>query len=311
MRPTTVRLSPSYDAERMTRDVATLADLARARPGPFPTSGWEGIALVQADGRADNTRSPMPSRSGPQPTPALASCPYLAEILASLPGPILGARLLYLEPGGVAPLHRDPIGFPVGVVRLHVPIVTHPDVEMWLGGERTRWAEGELWFGDFAFPHRLANPSSITRIHLVLDVCASDALLALFPPAIVERVVSGGLCKFEPVKPLADADLRRFARHLTFPPHSLPGVMMHDELDAVVEVGAVVARAGDQVALVLDPIDVSRLSIRGYYPGVTFEALPDGGLELVHRGRVRMPEGSSVDDEDAPWELFTSRAPVA
>ena len=78
----------------------------------------------------------------------------------------------------------------------------------------------------------------------------------------------------------------------------------------VPEDGALLARAGDELALVLDPLDDSRLSIRGYYPGVTFEYQPDGRLDFVHRGRVKMPEGSTAEDEHTPWELFTSRSTV-
>jgi hypothetical protein len=88
--------------------------------------------------------------------------------------------------------------------------------------------------------------------------------------------------------------------------------MPHEDLDLTAEGGAIAARApgADAIAMMLDPVDARTLSIRGYYPGVTFELGADGGLELVHRGRVRLPAGAA-DDERTPWELFTTRAPVA
>ena len=62
--------------------------------------------------------------------------------------------------------------------------------------------------------------------------------------------------------------------------------------------------------ILLDPLDETTLGMRGYYPGVTLELSPEGALALVHRGRVRLPEGASTDDERAPWELFTSHTPL-
>jgi hypothetical protein len=311
VRPTSLRLQPTYDASRLAEDLRSLAHLERARPGPFATEGWDGIALVQAEGRADDTRSPMPSRSGPLPTPALATCPALAALLEGLPAPILAARLLYLQPGGSAGLHRDPVAFPLGVVRLHVPIITHPDVELWIGGERMQWGVGELWYGDFTFPHRLANPSPITRVHLVLDICVTDALLALFPSDALPSLLADGVHRFVPARRLDDAALGRFARHLTLPHAAIAGVNVASELDGVVEDGAIAMRAANgDLAFVLDPIDEASLVIRGYYPGVTFEYPRDGTIELVHRGRVVLPEGMSDDDERAPWNLVTTRWPV-
>lgn len=307
------RLTPRYDVERMKREVAALVDVPRARPGPYATEGWDGIALVQRGGLADDTRSPMPSLTGPRPTPALVRCPYLAEVLASLGADVLVARLLFLAPNGTAGLHRDPIGFPLGVVRLHVPIVTHPDVELWIANERASWTEGELWFADFRYPHRLANRSPITRVHLVVDVCVADALLALFPGPVDPAVV-GPLYKARPRQALSAARLSSFTREITLPPMSLPGVTAHDRLALRVEtdeVGALVvasAPSDPSFAMALDPLSDRELTLRGYFPGVTIERRGDDSLHLVHRGRVRLPP--DAEDETTPWELFTTRWPL-
>lgn len=306
-----LRLPIDVDIDRLAAEVAGLErDFPRMVPGPFDVKGWDGISLVMADGRAEDTRSPAASLTGARPTPALDRCPHHAELLAALGAPILSARLLYLEPGGMHGLHRDPIGFPVGGIRIHLPIVTHPDAEMWLGGERMAWPAGELWFADFAFPHRLANPSPVMRVHLVVDVCITDAVLSLFPKEILPDVLEGGVCRFAPVKKL-DADaLRRFEGRWHLPRRLLVAVPAPEDLLLSIyreEPGAIVACGSDgQVAFVLDPIDERTLTIRGYYPGVTFELTDDGGLELVHRGRVYC-DPAMQDDERTPWELFTSK----
>lgn len=297
----------AVDVGRLASEVAGLEkDFMRTVPGPFDVKGWDGISLVTGDGRAEDTRSPMPSRLGARPTAALARCPHHADVLEALGAPILSARLLYLDRGGNHGLHRDPIGFPVGGIRIHLPIVTHPDAEMWLGGERMQWPAGELWYADFAYPHRLANPSPVVRVHLVVDVCITDALLSLFPTAAIPDLLEGGVHRFAPVAPCA---LERFEGRWHLPRRLLVAVPAPEDLlfeRSDEEPNAIFARGPDgSIAFVLDPVDERTLTIRGYYPGVTFEA-SDDGLELVHRGRVHLEQ----DDERTPWELFTSRSPL-
>ncbi|MCA9670267.1 MAG: aspartyl/asparaginyl beta-hydroxylase domain-containing protein [Myxococcales bacterium] len=316
-RPLAVRLASSYDAETLAREVAALAGTEHGQPGPFATLGWDGIALVQGDGRADDARSPRPSVGGAQPTAALARCPYLTEALGALPAPLLCARLLYLEPGGTVGAHRDPIGPPVGVVRLHIPIVTHDEVRFFLGGERLRWSPGELWYGDFAFAHWLENPSPITRVHLVLDSTLSDGLLALFPEPLRAPLCAGGAYLHAPPVGLAAAGLDRIAAHrLYMPAAALPGVLSDMTLDVHPEGDALFALGrrddGSEQRVVFDPVGERCLTIRGYFPGVTIEyALDDDGAAraatLVHRGRQALPAGASNDDERAPLTLSEAR----
>jgi len=301
----------AIDVARLASEVAGLEkDFMRTVPGPFDVKGWDGISLVMADGRADDTRSPIPSRRGARPTAALARCPHHAELLEALGAPLLAARLLYLDRGGNHALHRDPIGFPVGGIRIHLPIVTHQDAEMWLGGERMRWAAGELWYADFAFPHRLANPSPVVRVHLVVDVTITDALLSLFPAESIPDLLAGGVHRFAQVTRLEPPALRRFEGRWHLPRRLLVAVPAPEDLhfaQTEEEPGAIVARGPDgTIAFVLDPVDERTLTIRGYYPGVTFELSDGGGVELVHRGRVHCEN----DDERTPWELFTSKNPL-
>ena len=128
--------------------------------------------------------------------------------------------MMVLEPGGVIREHSDTF-LSSRIVRLHIPVVTHPDVEFHLDGRRCDWAPGELWYGDFSRPHRAVNRSQVTRLHLVIDVVADDMLLALFPgkpPAhLLERLAADE-------QPLSDAALKRLTFDFTLPPgFALPG----------------------------------------------------------------------------------------
>jgi hypothetical protein len=115
--------------------------------------------------------------------PLLRSCPGLERALAAMPSRVLDACLKLLAPGGFVHEHRDITGAsPMGVLRLHVPIVTDPRVEFYVNGRRVALQPGEAWILDTSYRHRVANHSTVRRVHLVVDVEADRALRALLPP---------------------------------------------------------------------------------------------------------------------------------
>jgi mannose-6-phosphate isomerase-like protein (cupin superfamily) len=61
-------------------------------------------------------------------------------------------------------------------VRLHIPVVTNPEVEFVLNGVRVEMKEGECWYHNFNLPHRVANRGTVDRVHLVLDCVLNDWL---------------------------------------------------------------------------------------------------------------------------------------
>jgi hypothetical protein len=114
--------------------------------------------------------------------PVLSACPALERAIANLPSRVLDACLKLLGPGGFVHEHRDITGaVPMGVVRLHVPIVTHPDAEFYVNGKRLFLAPGEAWMLDTSYRHRVANRSVVRRIHLVVDLELDRSLRALLP----------------------------------------------------------------------------------------------------------------------------------
>jgi hypothetical protein len=161
-------------------DVRPLADELTAIPPAcwsahfnrdYHNGGWSGVALRAngADGRdlyLDAVR-----RDALQDTAILDRCPAIAAVLGSLRCAVHGARLLRLEPGGVIREHCDPdLRFEDGEARLHVPIVSNPDVEFRVAGLRVIMEPGECWFLDLSQPHRVANRGTRPRVHLVVDV---------------------------------------------------------------------------------------------------------------------------------------------
>lgn len=111
------------------------------------------------------------------PTPVLAACSYIPELLASLPAPKLRVRLMRLAAGGRIGRHRDrQYGWHLPILRLHAPVITDPRVEFLLNDQRIDMRPGELWYLDTTRDHEAWNHSDIDRVHLVIDLVNSDTL---------------------------------------------------------------------------------------------------------------------------------------
>ena len=147
---------------------------------------WTALPLRSIGGVADETL-PFPLRDEVaqySATPLLASCPAMAKLLDSLACPVLSARLLKLKHGSVIKPHRDAeLAFESGVARIHVPVLTNPDVEFFLAGERLVMEAGSCWYVNVNLTHSVANRGDSDRIHLVIDCAVDDWLRERFGDA--------------------------------------------------------------------------------------------------------------------------------
>jgi hypothetical protein len=117
-------------------------------------------------------------------TPLLAACPAIAAALAVFECPLESVRLMRLGAGSVVKPHRDhDLDVEHGRARLHVPIVTNPDVDFRLNGERVVLGEGECWYLRLSDPHSVANAGDRDRVHLVADALVNEWLTALLADA--------------------------------------------------------------------------------------------------------------------------------
>jgi hypothetical protein len=176
-----------FDVDRLLEDLAALRRFPRTQlAASYGRGRWGGVSLYGVSGRMES----LACVDEPYwPTEALAACPYLQEVLASFDAQKRSVRVLCLAPGARVFEHYDPdSSLDRDTVRLHVPIVTHPDVDFFIAGRRVRMMPGELWYGDFAFPHRLQNRSPVERVHLVMDMEITDAIGRLFPPGYARGV---------------------------------------------------------------------------------------------------------------------------
>ncbi|MBU6478458.1 MAG: aspartyl/asparaginyl beta-hydroxylase domain-containing protein [Xanthomonadaceae bacterium] len=169
-----VQLPLRFDADRLAAEVARLGDDAwREHPQKYPGNYALPLISVDGDPASDAIAGPM------QPTEYLQRCPYLQHALARL-GAVWGrTRLMKLAPGAEVTPHADINYYWRDRVRVHVPVLTHPEVRFICGDSEVNMAAGECWIFDTWRPHRVINPVAQERIHLVADTVGSEAFWGL------------------------------------------------------------------------------------------------------------------------------------
>ncbi|HYN20153.1 MAG TPA: aspartyl/asparaginyl beta-hydroxylase domain-containing protein, partial [Thermoanaerobaculia bacterium] len=166
-----VKLPLVFDVDRLSAEVAQIPESAW-RPHPQGHPGNSALPLIAAGGEPlnDDTKGPM------LPTPHLAALPYLRQVLAELRAPIGRTRLMRLDGNAEATAHADINYYWMERLRVHVPIVTTPQVEFVCGGRSVHMAAGEAWVFDTWRIHNVLNPNPSRRIHLVADTVGSPEL---------------------------------------------------------------------------------------------------------------------------------------
>ncbi|AMB88325.1 aspartyl beta-hydroxylase [Pseudomonas agarici] len=184
---------------------------------------WSGVALISA---ADAL-----SELAPGTAPATERAPWLLDTAwataLDLPLEIRSARLLRLGPGGRIHEHRDyDLGAPDADRRLHLPLLSSPDVDFMVDGQRIPMQAGECWFLDLSRPHSVDNWGEGERIHLVLD-CRPNRWL--------EQQIAGGLATTPaPGIGRAAEDLARFRALLASDPWLCASLQALEDSDAFI-----------------------------------------------------------------------------
>ena len=168
-----LKLPFQFDAEKLVHDLSLIFE-GKWIPH-FNTSGysgdWKVISLYAEGGDDSNIFALSNSNSILSETLALKKCHYFKEVIDSFKAPVLTARILRLGPGAEIKPHRDhELGYEDGNFRLHIPIITNPDVQFVLDGIELTMLAGECWYTNVNYVHSVKNSGEVNRVHLVIDV---------------------------------------------------------------------------------------------------------------------------------------------
>lgn len=163
-----LQLPVRFCADTLAAEVNALAPSAW-EPHPTGFVGNEAVRLVSAiEGLNDSFDGPM------APTEYLLACPYIMEVMAELGGTWGRSRLMGLAPGADVPIHVDIHYYWRTHLRIHIPVITSPEVTFSCDGEQVHMAAGECWVFDSFRRHGVRNLGPSRRVHLVLDTVGNE-----------------------------------------------------------------------------------------------------------------------------------------
>jgi hypothetical protein len=118
------------------------------------------------------------------------SLPVCAKLLAELDVPTPNLMVFYyLEPGATIHPHRDLTGAGLNNrIRFHLPIVTNPDVDFRVSGDRVRMQPGDLWCLDTSYRHSVYNGGKESRVHIVVECDITPNLRRRLPRNTATRL---------------------------------------------------------------------------------------------------------------------------
>lgn len=173
-----------FDVCRLNEDLAKIREAEWL--GHFNTTAyendWRCVPLRSLDGREDHILSLSDAHY--QDTPILGRCPYFQEVIDTFECEKTSVRLMALGPESRIKMHKDKgTSFEHGMARLHVPIVTAPEILFTIEDEDIHFAAGHAWYLNANCLHGVNNESNNPRIHLMLDCLVNPWLEKVFHDA--------------------------------------------------------------------------------------------------------------------------------
>lgn len=103
---------------------------------------------------------------------------YIKELIDEIAGDagVLKVRLMRLEKNRTIGEHKDRFNPGPPVARMHIPIVTNPQVEFQVNRQSYHLQAGHLYCIDVSQTHAVFNKGDADRIHLVFDVCITPTV---------------------------------------------------------------------------------------------------------------------------------------
>lgn len=189
-----LKLPFEFNASLLQADLKTIQDniwIAHYNKRDYDGS-WTSLALFSKDGRSSSIYASIDTNIALKATEIMDACTYIHEVLEVFKFEKVAVRLMRLNAGAVIKPHRDhALGYEDGDFRLHIPIVTNPDVNFILGGERVIMHEGTCWYINANEEHAVSNNGLTDRVHLVIDgkrnEWTDDIFFALEPESSFQK----------------------------------------------------------------------------------------------------------------------------
>ena len=172
-----LKLPIRFDADAVAAEVRGLPPAAWT-PHPTGYVGNEAVRLITPyGGDTDDIEGRMAA------TGHLQRCDYVREIMAEI-GAVWGrSRFMGLAAGSEVPSHIDINYYWRTHLRIHIPVITNPDVLFTCGDETVHMAAGDCWIFDSFRWHDVQNKGTEQRVHLVIDTVGGGILPDLMSAA--------------------------------------------------------------------------------------------------------------------------------
>ncbi len=163
-----VKLPLRFDIERLASEATQFSE-AEWVYHPLRKIGNTALPLISVNGEINNL-----FEGEMKPTVALEHCPYIRQVISSFNTVVGRSRLMRLKAGCDVPAHSDGNYSWRNRLRIHIPIITQPDVIFSsIGNIDVHMAAGDAWIFDNWRQHAVYNRSDVDRIHLVIDTVGS------------------------------------------------------------------------------------------------------------------------------------------
>lgn len=167
------------------------ADLLSQEVQQFETNTWmahpnrlNGNSAIPLISHGGNDNDDFSGRM--QTTQHLARCAYTQQVMTSFGEVLARSRLMRLAAQSEVTAHVDFNYHWYNRVRIHIPIITNPEVIFYCGDEQVHMQAGECWIFDSWRRHKVVNSSDLDRVHLVVDTAGSSRFWTLVDQATTD-----------------------------------------------------------------------------------------------------------------------------
>lgn len=165
-----LRLQSGFDIQPLRQKVAAISDQEWAESGR--EKQFQAHRMTQSLILASDQFRHLPPTWFPIASRFQSELQPILEAIGSFyggDGQVLRALLVRLIGGEVIDPHVDEGMSLLHCHRVHVPVITHPEVSFCVGGDKRHLAAGEIWEINNATVHYVENFSAHDRVHLIVD----------------------------------------------------------------------------------------------------------------------------------------------